>query len=417
MRCGLSNTLYPFQAKGVEWLAPRRRAYLGHRPGQGKTPMSIRAAVNAGVERPVVLCPAIAKPVWTTRWPVWGVGTPKVCTFGQLVEHPDLVEEILAYEPDLVLIDEVHFLSTTSSKRSRLALKIANRVERAWVLSGSPLRNGPQDLYPVLRAIWPDELRKLGINNRWEFLSMFTEFTMGDYGPRVIRAKNVPLLREIISRIMLRPSDDEVNLDLPPLRWEVMPLDDHRNVDRLISQETGLSRAALQDIIEGMDSPHVATIRRCLGALKTVAAADAIAWELDNGLLDKVVVFAYHKEVLDVLERKLAPYVSVRVDGSVSGLERQRRQDAFQHYKDPRVFLGQTQACGVSIDLWAAHECVIVEPSWTPDDDVQVVKRLHRIGQIHPVRARICVLSGTLDDGMARVRERKLRMMGEVVHN
>lgn len=386
--------------------------------------MTIVGATRIGVERPVVIGPAIARPVWQKRWPIWGPASvkPWVISYDELVRRGDMVwRDLLAYEPDLLVLDEVHRCSTTTAKRSKLALKLANRVERVWVLSGSPVRNGPQDLYPVLRAIWPDELRKLGIKDRWDYLRMFSDFIPGEYGPKVLRAKNVPILKEILGRIMLRPSDDEVNLDLPSLRWEAMPLESTfaGNVDLEILRAVGLSREDFAHLLADDDATqqHVASIRRCLGTVKAVAVAAALRDELDDGLLNKVVVFAHHRDVLDTLHGGLLKYGVARIDGSTSGLARQEHQESFQNDPRCRVFLGQTQACGEVIDLFAAHECVFVEPSWTPEDDVQAAKRLHRIGQTRPVRARVCVLEGTLDDPIARVRDRKLTMAGEIVHS
>jgi len=71
---------------------------------------------------------------------------------------------------------------------------------------------------------------------------------------------------------------------------------------------------------------------------------------------------------------------------------------------------------GTAIDLHAAHEVVLVEQLWSPEDNRQAVKRVHRIGQEHKVRARMLTVPGSIDDAVARVIGRKLKMIGEIVH-
>lgn len=57
------RALFPFQSIGVEWMAPRRKLILGDDMGLGKTIQALVAAPrNAKL---LVICPAVAKGVWT----------------------------------------------------------------------------------------------------------------------------------------------------------------------------------------------------------------------------------------------------------------------------------------------------------------------------------------------------------------
>jgi len=116
------------------------------------------------------------------------------------------------------------------------------------------------------------------------------------------------------------------------------------------------------------------------------------------------------------MEDGLRRFGLVRTDGSTSEAKRTSNRNQFQQDSSTRIFLGQLTATGVAITLHAASEMVMVEQPWTPEDIEQIARRIHRIGQQRACRVRMFVLPDTIDDAVAAVRSRKLRMIGEVVH-
>ena len=129
--------------------------------------------------------------------------------------------------------------------------------------------------------------------------------------------------------------------------------------------------------------------------------------------------------LLDIVARVLAEYglPTLRIDGSVTGKERQRTVDAFNsvlktksskcrsdserdggeeedagvdgdrsrgqtqqpsyaHSHVPSIALLTTRACGTGITLTGADRVIIFDPSWNPAEDRQAVDRAYRIGQV-----------------------------------
>ena len=154
-------------------------------------------------------------------------------------------------------------------------------------------------------------------------------------------------------------------------------------------------------------------LRRLLGELKAPLVADQIYDEMEDGAYDAIVVMAYHRSVLDVLEHRLKSLGVSRVDGSTPGRRRQEQVDLFQGGKTA-IFLGQQTAAGVGLTLTRASELVLVGPSWSPEDNAQAIKRIHRISQDAPCRARIFTIPGTLDASVMGTLARKTRMIEEV---
>lgn len=401
------NILRPSQEQGAAWLAAHRRAYLGDKPGFGKTPQLITAANRVGAEQPLVICPAIARDMWSRQWKRWGLPsvTPRVISYDALTRLEGVVEP-----HDLLILDEAQYCKYMNAKRTRYAMRLANRAPRVWLASGTPQPNHVGNLYPMLRAVWPDLLKTHGVRSYGDYLARYAVTIETQYGIKVVGVQNTAELREMLDVIMLRRTEDE---GLPPLRFEEfwLPFDPALPMEVL---EAGVAARDWQDEIPA-DAAH-ATARRMLGALKAVPVGELIAQELEDGAYQKIVVGAYHHGVIDGLWTLLKPYGAVVVSGRTRPEHRRSRIAQFQSDPSARVFIGQLTACGTSIDLFAATEVALVEQSWAPDDNFQFCKRVHRTGQTSSVRVRSFYADCDLDEGVARVLARKTRLNGEVLY-
>jgi SWI/SNF-related matrix-associated actin-dependent regulator of chromatin subfamily A-like protein 1 len=153
----------------------------------------------------------------------------------------------------------------------------------------------------------------------------------------------------------------------------------------------------------------LAELRRWTGIAKAPSVVELVKTELDGGV-EKLVVFAYHREVIRIIAASLGS-AAATIDGSTSSSERQRLIDAFQQRDTPRVLILQITAGGTAITLHRASRVIFAETTWVPADVVQAAKRCHRIGQRQSVLASIVSLSGSIDERVARVITRKAAEM------
>jgi SNF2 family DNA or RNA helicase len=407
------DILYPFQTTGVGWLMRNRRAYLADDMGLGKTVQVVVAATRLGIKRLRVICPAVAVPVWHEHFLEWGPGIDKIGGW-QVISYDMYIRQNDRLAPvEMTILDEAQYCKETTSKRAKAALTAANRSQWAWLLSGTPMPNHPGEMYAPLRAVWPDLLREVGIQNEADYREMFCVMRRTRYGMKCLPvARNPGVLRGFLERIMLRRRIDEVGLQLPPIRWHRVPLDIDPFVTQLaIAQRLDpeemhrLRQEVTMDVLpKGI---HVSKARRVLGKLKAEPAARIIAGELQDNAYKKIVVLAYHHDVLDVLQAKLTPFGCVRLDGKTPPAKRREHVKIFQQDRGPRVFLGQLEAAGVALTLTAAHEVAQVEQLWSPAKNEQAVKRVHRIGQKDNVRVRVFVAPESVDDVVGRTLVRK----------
>jgi SWI/SNF-related matrix-associated actin-dependent regulator 1 of chromatin subfamily A len=304
-----------------------------------------------------------------------------------------------------VILDEAHYCKTPSSKRTKAALKLAAGAKWAWLLSGTPMPNDPRELYPVFKALWPRYCEEHGVTTAFKWMDRYCSWTESDYGYRVwgtkpaCRTELLPALRQI----MLRRRLEDVALELPPLRTTVQYLD----------PDPGMAQELAELGADMVGEEHMSRMRRFLGTYKASRIGKIINDELEQGQYDGVVVLYHHHDTRDTLAALLAGHQVHGFDGSTTSPMRQVEIERFQHAGG--VFLAQQGAAGVGITLTRASEIVLVEPSWSPEDNNQAIKRIHRIGQDKPCRARLFAVPDSLDEGLMNALARKSAMVKEVV--
>ena len=67
-----------------------------------------------------------------------------------------------------------------------------------------------------------------------------------------------------------------------------------------------------------------------------------------------------------------------------------------------RVLLLTTTAGGVSLTLDAADDLVVLDETWSPDDQTQVEDRIHRLSRIHQVTIWKAFSIGTIEESIYR---------------
>jgi SWI/SNF-related matrix-associated actin-dependent regulator 1 of chromatin subfamily A len=435
--------LYPHQLSGIEWLYPRSRAGLIDEQGLGKTITAIVAAQKAGVRSMLVVCPTVVAWNWQReiqRWaPEW---TTEVCVgFAALgkaflrcpvpdvviVTHTGIIDQgafklIGNRAWDLVVLDEAHVFRNESAQRTRAFYGrggIASHSKRVWILTGTPMPNNVSELWTHLRALWPERCPYGFEEFRQKFCELEWDFHRDDW--KVIGNKNLPELKTLMQGLFLRRLKKD-HLSLPPIRFETVVLPPPRMPEgnlTLLRRIDGMARKALTEhgleaAIEVLkQNEEFARYRRLCGLAKVEPAAELLTEELIAG--EKLVVAAHHLEVLEGLREALERFHPVMFTGAISATQRQANVDTFQ--TDPRCQLAlcQIQAGGVGITLTAANEVVMIEQSFVPGENAQLVDRIHRIGQHKQVRARFLSLAGSVDELLCEALARKTMMVSEVL--
>jgi SWI/SNF-related matrix-associated actin-dependent regulator 1 of chromatin subfamily A len=430
--------LYDYQEEGVAWLIPRRRAFLWDEPRLGKSPQLIRAADALGLRRILITCDAIARYNWARLFKQWGLIERRVHVLeGMKDEIPDDAEVVIcvhnllttysarlsAIPFELAGVDEAHRYMTPTAQRTR-ALYSADgalaRCERIWELTGTPVRSHYGQLWCHCWALFRRDMIAEGIPAEEEaFLDRYCTWRHTPFGKKVTGTQNWEELERFLAPRMLRRLAGD---RLPPLTVETYALPGETTLMDLAAFDTGepLADMAARWRENGADDERVqaqlslilanaaqnATFRRLSGLAKVAGAAELISGELDDGLT-KILVFCYHRQVINELAAKLEKYGVVTISGDVSPKRKEEAQQRFNNDPDCRVLIGQIDSCSTSIDLPAADEAVFVESAWVPADNAQAIKRMQLVSKKRPVRARFLSLAGTIDEAITAVIRRR----------
>ncbi|KAL6759340.1 P-loop containing nucleoside triphosphate hydrolase protein [Haematococcus lacustris] len=125
----------------------------------------------------------------------------------------------------------------------------------------------------------------------------------------------------------------------------------------------------------------------------------------------RVVLFSQFSRMLDILEDyiHLRGWKYKRLDGSTNRI--QRMIDIQQFNKpnsDVFMYILCTRAGGLGVNLQTADTCILFDSDWNPQQDLQAMARVHRIGQTKPVHVYRLVSEGTVEERIQRRAEGKL---------
>lgn len=447
--CPADQELWPFQKCNLEYALQRKNTLIGDQPGLGKTPTAICFANEIRAKRSLVIVPASIRVQWVKKIREWTTLRWPYCIHPILVGrhgvHPTAEWTVVSYDLarteaigkalskghyDLLILDEAHYLKTPDSRRTRAVFggghdrifeDFASRSERILALTGTPLPNRPREAYTLARGLCWDSID-------WQSEDHFRErynpsMQMEKFDP--ISGKTKIYTDERSGRHGELQNRMRANFMTRHLKREVMPQLKMPIYDIIQLEETAAVKQALKaesllqidpENLEGADFSamgDIATARRMMGVALAPQVADYIDMLIDGGE-EKLVVFAYHHQVLDILQAAWEKHGVIRVDGNTSAARKTKSVETFQTDQRIQIFLGQILACGTGTDGLQKVSChaLIAEADWTPGNNEQAFDRLDRGGQNRTVQGDIFCAPGSFAEKILATALRK----GHTVH-
>lgn len=428
--------LWDYQKATLDYLLARGGGINGDQPGLGKTPTSIAYANARQAQRVLVIVPASVRLQWAERIAEWTtIPRVKISTMLKVKDgiHPTANYQIISYDAarnpaiiraiakypwDLLICDEAHKMKNADSLTTRAILgnsrgeyqhgdikmkAIAGYCREALALTGTPLLNRPSECYVLLRHF------------DWEAIDFMSEEKFKDRYNRQADMKTIEgkrfklestsLESELQNRlrvnVMARHEKKDVLQFMKPPRYAIVKCEENGDVRAALDVE-GLLNMPIEEIQTTKDFDilgHIAEARRLMGIALAPQIAD-YARDFLEGSDEKLVIFGWHLQVLDIFEEELSRFGTVRVDGRKSAAARQKAVDDFVNNDKVRVFIGNIQAAGTGLDglQKVCSRCYLAEPDWVPAQNEQAVSRLDRFGQDNLVTAEIFVAPGSISE-------------------
>lgn len=414
----------PYQRAGIAYAMDRQHALIGDEMGLGKTIQGIGISnADASVRSVLIICPASLKLNWKREWTKWDVkgltvavgGSKYIPTTNVVIVNFDVIKKqhklLTARNWDLVIIDECHKVKNPDAQRTQFILGRAEKrkkdgtvaktaiqgipAKRQIFLTGTPILNRPIELWTLVEKLDPNGLGK----NFWTFAKRYCNATQTRFGWDFNGASNLTELQDRLrAAFMVRRLKSEVLKDLPAKRRQVILIEPDARGRELIEKEKVAYETFQANEGDAVALSEMSRLRHEVAVYKVPFVVEHVEDLLET--LDKVIVFAHHKDVIDALMAKFGS-AAVKVDGRVTDMQaRQDAVDRFQTDATCKVFVGSIQAAGVGLTLTAASTVVFSELDWVPGNVTQAEDRVHRIGQTQQVLIQHIILDESLDANM-----------------
>ncbi len=421
----------PFQRHGIDFLDARTRAFLCDDAGLGKSMQMITAANEIGAKRILILTPVVGKGAWRLQFEQWDAAQRPVMDIASKKPIPagpvavivslewlsrDTAKAALlaaidasGEDFDVAFVDEAHNLKNDTAQRTRsvygarmdLKGSVLARAKVRWLATATPTPLNVGELYPHLRALFPDVLLDLfhgKVPSRRAFEEHFCSFYESKFG-RTITGNNhlaLPALRAAITPHFLMRKKADVYTELPPIVTMMLP------ITTGFKDPYGLTDADVEAMTDGEVQALFAAIQTPTGdeispraAFGSAKAKAVLPWVdgfiAGNPTGAKLLIFGHHRAVLSALFEHLTRqgHNPAMIFGGMTTTKKSAEVARFQSDPACKVFIGQNVAAGTAITLTAADTVLILEPHASPDQNYQIISRAHRIGQTNTVTAVI----------------------------
>jgi len=423
----------------------------------GKSVSSIALSNALEVSKVCIICPASLRLNWKEEWEKWALDSyhitpifraqnvpiinkdlnPHVVICSYDLSHKKGVKDFLLHkEWDIVIFDEAHYLKNENTLRSRMCLnELWERAQYRLLLSGTPIPNRTIECWSTFKKVAPSHLTNFQCFSK--FSKRYLRGRHNGFSWEWFGGKNLEELGQLAAKnFMVRRTQKQVLHDLPGKMNQKIHISIIKN--KKLQETKGLGKK-LAAQIAGVEAPseddknkmmgEIARARKALGLAKVAPAVELIVNELQHE--NKIVVFCWHKDVVDKLMTALTKknISCAAITGSTPAIDRQQIVKKFQEHwpategeiltqRPVRVLIGNIVAAGVGLTLTAAKCCMFVEYSLVPGDMAQAIKRIHRMGQKHMVRNLFLVAQNTMDEDVLESLIRKMteieRVMNEV---
>lgn len=384
------------QKEAIQKLVENKKFILADSMGLGKTTSAIIASIESNSKKILIICPATLKINWKREIENYSDKSVYIAEGKNFNTESDYViinydiiknfheikkkdeSQILDANFDLVIVDECHMIKNPQSLRTKLINDLVKKVDRLWLLSGTPMTSRPIDYFNLLSLV-DSPVAKNWLAYAVRYCSGYQFNTGGRKIWNVTGASNLEELRDRTSGTILRRLKEDV-LDLPDKIITPVYL-------RLKSKNYEEVMGEYYDWYDKTpnESKSLTVQFTKLTKVRQIIADEKISQtiELAENIIEqgkKVIIFCNFTDSLNKIVEHFGK-IAVKLNGSMSNPDRQHSVDEFQDNEKIKVFVSNLKAGGVGITLTAAEAVIFNDISFVPSDMAQAEDRAYRYGQ------------------------------------
>jgi SNF2 family DNA or RNA helicase len=359
--------------------------------------------------------------------------------FADEVKHADLVvttyttatidsEELLLLDWDSITLDEAQNIKNAQTKQSKAIRNLKARHKIA--LTGTPIENRLSELWAIF-----DFLNRGYLGSAMSFRKRFILPIEKDN-----EQEKIQQIQQLIRPFLLRRTkkDENVSLNLPekqeqkeyiPLTVEQASLYEQVVQDTFaeLAKLTGMKRrglilAMLTKLKQICNHPALFLDEEGAGKSSFVDRSHKVEklMELVENIFDhneSSLIFTQYINMGQMLKKVLTENFHTNVQFLHGGLQKQKRDqliDDFQAGKI-KILILSLRAGGTGLNLTEANHVIHYDRWWNPAVENQATDRAYRIGQKRFVHVHKLITTGTLEEKIDVMIEKKKSLSDEII--
>lgn len=427
--------LEPHQQAGLLRILKLKRTYMAHCAGAGKTGLAVLAAMlSEGAERYLFIVPPTLTKNWETeikkfadwlwlepdtevvpagkdisfvRW-----GAPFLVVSDTAISNPAVNEMLRKRASSFIAVDEASRLKESTSQRSvafyggrwktTFYFGLYKDARHVVFLDGSPMPNRPMELWAPTYALDPEAI---DCKSQHEFGVRYCGPTIDDRGRYEFKySSNEEELRaKLQKRFMHVVTEDELPKKPNRHRSMVMLNEDARSNEHREWERKNIASIAWDEVVEADEDEatqgNLARFRRELGTRKIPLIVEFVKDRMKTNPNEKILLFAWHREVCLELNKLLYNFGSQLVFGGTTDKARESAFDAFRNDKDFKILTMNIITGGRGHNLPIATRAIFGEWSWTDETNKQCEFRGARRGsELATFPCQYLVSPGSMDE-------------------
>lgn len=343
-----------------------------------------------------------------------------------MTEHGRLAAwRMLSARKTCMICDESKVIKNMNAKVTKRAVAAAKYAQSRMILNGTPVTNGPFDLYSQVKALDENFWKDRGIGGFAEFKTIFAEYKpITVAGGKILNVvsdyRNLPMLKGYVDELCSRVTKEDVLPWLPPKIFSVRPFEMsneqwrvYRDLEKefmtfidgdMITAEMALTRLLrLHQVTCGYlpssDENRMIPIGKSNPGLQSLM-------DFCDEVPHSAIIWSRFRQSIDWICQSLGDR-AVRYDGSVNEDDRAEAIRKFQA-GEVQFFVANAKAAGMGLTLHRAQSVYIESCDFNLGDRLQLEDRAHRIGQEHPVNYLDSIAIGTVGEKIASSLVKKL---------
>jgi SWI/SNF-related matrix-associated actin-dependent regulator 1 of chromatin subfamily A len=433
----IPDEIRAYQREALQWLSVRNwRGIIALQPGSGKSLCGTIACALQHSQKPIlIVTPVALKTHWSRELRHWAHINSLILNSSFTWDKVRSHHEVLITNVDIlhkiyhelqgniggIIVDEADTFSKDTTKKYKAFVELWKGTEMCILLTGTPIRNRPVDLYNLLYFVDPVYWK-----DKAHYLQRYCNPSYSQFGGIVYNgATNLEELSKRVKPFIFWKPAEEILADMPKQNITIYKVQagdaefkKENDAIMAIIEENGWDIAELVE----MDNPDA---KQAEVLLRIKELSKSAYFHKRSKVLDFINEFMKDSEEDEsftlvgnhraVLEDLKLQYKCDVINGGVPGHMRQKYVDDFNR-GDKRVLALNTIAGGVGFSLPNCRHMFVVEPDYSANKTEQVMARIRRMTSVNKVSFySFFVVVDSIEENMIKAISEKSKVATKVV--